>query len=119
MFHVPEKYRIKTGELASDESYGNNGAFAVKYNRTIIFMIASDGMEWEHVSAHCVRNGKQITPSWEEMCLVKSFFWDTEDCVVQYHPSKSEYVNMHENTLHLWRPINQTIPIPDKIMVGI
>ena len=25
MFKVPEKYRLKTGILASDSSYGNNG----------------------------------------------------------------------------------------------
>ena len=24
-FHVPEKYRIKTGRYGSDSSYGNNG----------------------------------------------------------------------------------------------
>jgi len=29
-FHVPEKFRIRTGRHASDASLGNNGAFEVK-----------------------------------------------------------------------------------------
>lgn len=28
-FHAPNKYRVKTGHLASDDSIGNNGAFFI------------------------------------------------------------------------------------------
>ncbi len=28
-FHVPEKYRVKTGTLKSTEDYGNNGCFII------------------------------------------------------------------------------------------
>lgn len=31
--------------------------------------------------------------------------------------SKSEYVNCHPFVLHLWRPIKEVIPIPNKLMV--
>ena len=49
-FTVPEKYRIKSGPLASNESYGNNGAFWVKTKKCVFTVIASDQMGWEHVS---------------------------------------------------------------------
>ena len=114
MFHVPEKYRVKNGRMASDESYGNNGAFSVPMSGRLL-VIASDGEGWEHVSVSL----KSRCPTWREMCFVKAIFWDNEDTVMQLHPPKSEYVNNHPFCLHLWRPINQSIPIPDSILVGI
>lgn len=119
MFHVPNQFRItKNHPLASDDSIGNNGAFQIQINvNTVAYCIASDQNGWEHVSVHVVEDGKPETPTWEEMCAIKSVFWDKEDTVIQYHPAASEYVNMHENVLHLWRPTNQTLPTPPKIMI--
>jgi hypothetical protein len=121
MFHVPEKHRITNHPfLKSDASFGNNGAFEIPLSKDITaFVIASDGMSWEHVSVHISEDGKEETPTWEEMCQIKSMFWDEEDCVIQYHPAKSEYVNNHPHVLHMWRPTDQVIPIPDSTMVGI
>lgn len=116
-FKVPEKYRIKTGPMGSDESYGNNGQFMItslKLKRTLGVQ-ASDGMGFEHVSVSL----RDRCPTWEEMCFVKDLFWDDEDCVIQYHPPKSEYINCHPYVLHLWRPINAEIPRPPKFLVGI
>lgn len=70
---------------------------------------------WEHVSI----STQTRCPTWEEMCFVKDLFWDEEDCVVQYHPPKSDYINCHPRCLHLWRPIGLEIPRPPKILVGI
>ena len=84
MFKVPEQYRITKGELASDFLYGNNGAFKVFRGRTTFLIIASDGMGWEHVSVHCLTDGKERTPTWSEMCFVKDLFWSDDDCVIQY-----------------------------------
>ena len=42
-------------------------------------------------------------PTWQEMCGVKRRFFEPEDCVVQYHPPESTYVNDHPYCLHLWR----------------
>lgn len=114
-FHVPEKYRVLGGDLASDESYGNNGAFLVRLERSqICFVIASDGMNWEHVSV----SRQDRSPTWDEMSQVKAMFWDDEDCVVQFHPPRSEYINNHPNCLHLWRPTGIDIPRPPSIAVG-
>jgi len=119
MFKVPEIYRVMKGAYGSDSSYGNNGAFRIKRGgRTEFIIIASDGEGFEHVSVHCITEGLDRTPMWAEMCFVKDLFWGEVDCVIQYHPAKSEYINMHKHTLHLWRPIGINFPIPDKILVG-
>jgi hypothetical protein len=110
-FHVPEENRIKDGALASSKKNGNNGAFRVRG----MFVIASDGGGWEHISVSTFG----YTPTWDDMCKIKRIFWDAEDLVVQYHPRESEYVNNHPHCLHLWRPINKTLPEPPSIMVGI
>lgn len=119
-FQVPNKFRLRNHPtIASDDSYGNNGAFSIPVKFGVIaWIVASDGEGWEHVSVHIMEKGRERTPSWDEMCEVKNLFWDEEDCVIQYHPAKSEYVNRHKHTLHLWRPIGIVIPIPNKIMVG-
>lgn len=129
-FHVPEEYRIRAGRLASDHTYGNNGAFmipAIIHGR-LIFAIASDGADWdrcnlpgetwEHVSIHCEQGNRARTPVWIEMAAMKNLFWDREDTVVQFHPPESEYVNNHESTLHLWRPVRSSLPLPPSITVG-
>jgi len=115
-FHVPEKYRINHGPLKSDTTFGNNGAFFIPFNRLVFKAkaIASDGMGWEHVSV----SFPDRTPLWEEMCRIKDMFWDEEDCVIQYHPPKSQYRNLHPFCLHLWRPIVHEIPMPLPEMVA-
>ena len=112
---VPEQYRVKTGMLASKEEDGNNGCFTVPFRSFDFTVIASDGEGWEHVSVS-LRNR---CPNWEEMCYIKSLFWDDEETVVQFHPPKSQYVNQHPNCLHLWKQIGKTIETPPMILVGI
>jgi hypothetical protein len=126
-FHVPNQYRIRNGALGSTDSIGNAGAFFVP-NRMArqsglstrevgampLQVIASDGAGWEHVSvslpARC--------PTWAEMSFIKGIFWDACDCVVQFHPPESEYVNNHSFCLHLWRPTDHDIPTPPSLLVG-
>lgn len=115
-FHVPENRRVENGPLASKSSYKNNGLFKIKVNDKTFFAIASDGQGWEHVSV--APRDEERTATWEEMCIVKSIFWDAEDCVVQYHPPESEYVNNAEYVLHLWRPVDTPFPTPDSLLVG-
>jgi hypothetical protein len=114
--HVPERFRISSGILQTTAADGNNGAFVVRLNEESPFfsVIASDGKGWDHVSVSLPHR----CPTWDEMCQIKDMFWDPEDCVVQYHPPKSEYVNNHPYCLHLWR--NQTAEMvrPPMIMIG-
>ena len=116
MFKIPEKYRVREGKMASDESFGNNGMFIVSLKHQQKLLVrASDGGGWEHVSV----SRRDRCPTWDEMCQVKEMFWDDEDCVIQYHPPKSEWVNNHPNCLHMWRPIGMDLPRPHPILVGI
>lgn len=69
---------------------------------------------WDHVSVSLERR----CPTWDEMCWIKELFFDDTECVVQYHPSKSDYINEHPFVLHLWKPGNGVVmPMPPKICV--
>lgn len=125
MFHVPNKYRLRNSLfLASDDSYGNNGMFIIPHYRVADYFFAvqaSDGEGWEHASVSLTMKKKNVErcPTWEEMCYVKDLFWDKEDTVIQYHPAEKNYVNMHKYVLHLWRPVDIELPLPDPLMIGI
>lgn len=113
-FHAPkDKYRVTLPMYGRGE--GNNGCFLMKLNGTKVKIMSGEGLGWEHVSVS--RVDKKM-PNWNLMCAVKELFWDDEDCVVQYHPPKSEYVSYHPTCLHLWRPINEKMPAPPSYMVG-
>jgi hypothetical protein len=129
---VPEQYRLKNHAiLGSDSSYGNNGFFIIPHHRIIDYFYnvqASDGMGWEHVSITLTKKeniGKvrikkvERCPTWEEMCYIKNLIWGEDLTVMQLHPPKSEYVNMHEYCLHLWKPVGVEINLPDSLMVGL
>lgn len=112
-FRVPEKYRVHfPGNPPGDKT---NGTFRIplKHGQTV-FVIASDGMGWEHVSV----SRKDRCPTWEEMCQVKALFWGPEDCVLQFHPPESQYVNLHPHCLHLWRETGRDMPTPPMLLVG-
>jgi hypothetical protein len=95
-----------------------NGAFYLHSHKLRI--IASDSSyegfrDWEHVSV----STSTRCPTWEEMCLVKSLFWDDEETVYQLHPPKSQWISNHPFVLHLWRNVRQDPPMPPGILVGI
>jgi hypothetical protein len=69
------------------------------------------GGAWEHVSAR-IGGLQPRCPSWFEMCEIKNLFWAEEEAVIQFHPPASSYVNRHPNMLHMWRPIEQELPMP-------
>jgi hypothetical protein len=112
-----ERYRVREGYLASDASYGSNGAFLVPCGNVDLFVVASDGGGWDHVSVSVDANPKRC-PTWGEMCFVKTLFFKDDETVVQFHPRKSEYVNFHEATLHLWRHQGAGHELPPSWMVG-
>lgn len=126
MFHVPEKFRMRTGNMRSEMKDGNNGVFSFTITKNgpvqqkvTFIIIASDGYGWEHVSVRASQLGKSRIPYWDEMCIIKDTFWDAEDAVMQLHPPSSQYVNMHKDVLHLWRPVGTDIPLPPTILVGL
>lgn len=127
MFKVPEKYRELPKGLPPPLNPKREGFFIIPVNDPepgirYYQVIASGGYGWEHVSVILLNEKKhsaEIMPSWDDMCFLKDLFWDDTDCVVQYHPPASEYVNNHKWCLHLWRPTVEQMPMPNKLMVGI
>lgn len=96
-----DQYRVKTGIMVSPNGV-NYGAFNIKYKSYEIFVVSSgsdNGTDWEHVSVSM----KNRMPHWEVMTFIKDLFWRIDETVIQFHPKKTEYVNDHENVLHLWK----------------
>lgn len=111
-----EAGRVRTGRYGSNPQDGMNGAFIIDGPFDArLRIIASDGVDplaqgWEHVSVSCASRNR--CPNWLEMCFIKDLFWDEEETVIQFHPPKSEYVNHHPTTLHLWRDRRWDMKLP-------
>lgn len=127
-----EKFRLRPdqdGRFGTTPDRGFNGVFFLPYNAKIRFkVIVSDGTDaecgvpWEHVSVSArSTNGAgkhyERVPNWEEMCWIKSQFWSDDECVVQFHPKKENYVNFMPNVLHLWKWKDGEFPTPPTICV--
>lgn len=114
------KYRIKKGTLPSDDSFGITGSWYIPLpSGAKAFVVSSEGMNqypWEHVSVSILKQDRCST--WEEMCYIKSLFWNEDEAVVQIHPAKKDYVDNHKYCLHLWRPKNQELFLPPSILMG-
>lgn len=104
--------RLVVGRVGADGGIGE--VHMLKWIGTVIW---SYGGGWEHVSVSPYK--RHIIPSWDDMCAIKNMFFREDEVVVQYHPAKSEYVNVVENCLHLWRPLKAEMPVPNSLMVGL
>lgn len=113
-----EEYRIRAPDHWASPSHASYGAFDMPgpcgERLTIIAADARD-TGWEHVSV----STKRRVPNWTEMCFVKNLFWAPEECVVQFHPAQSRYVNNYSVVLHMWRWLGGDFPTPPDILVGI
>ena len=107
MLRFPEQYErmhFPSGRL-----------YRIPFNGVKLTVIATldtddNGIQWEHVSVSL----KNSIPTWQELKFIKMLFWDPEDEVLQFFPPQSEYINVHKNCLHLWRPTNVKLPWSEK-----
>lgn len=97
-------------EFGRQGGIGHNGYFVIAHNRVTFAVIASDGGNWEHVSVSVI--GQKRCPLWDEMKWIKEQFFSDEETVVQFHPRKSEYVDVHPFVLHLWKQVNSDYLLP-------
>jgi hypothetical protein len=109
------RWRVKTGKFASDETAGFNGHFMVPLDGEFWFVRISDGQDWKHLSVSNAQ--KKVLPSWTTMCRIKESFFGDDEWVCQFHPAKEDYVNDHPFVLHLWMPLNEVLPKPPVWMV--
>ena len=105
MLRFPEQYecvQFMTGRL-----------YRIPFNGIKLTVIATldtddNGITWEHVSVSL----KNRLPTWQELKFIKMlwFLIRAEQVRKQFFPPQSEYINVHKNCLHLWRPINVDLP---------
>lgn len=106
-----ERYPSIIPLLEQAKKYGKCGCFKV-YACGSWFRVLADvenhkpfGLV-EHISITPLDKKRKTVPTWKEMCTIKDiFFYDEEECF-QYFPRKSEYVNISEYCMHLWRYID-------------
>lgn len=101
-----EKYRVYPKGFPLSKVGKNHGVFQVGH----LNVISSGNTDevWEHVSVSCHNR----TPTWEEMQKIKELFWEDKETVIQFHPKKSDYVNIHPYCLHLWRQVGVDHELP-------
>ncbi|HIT11388.1 MAG TPA: hypothetical protein IAB58_01220 [Candidatus Pelethosoma merdigallinarum] len=118
MKRIEEIKQNKYIQIVQEGRDGFGGIIYDKKTRTKLNFILSWGAGWEHCSVSITDRYKRC-PSWEQMCFIKDSFWNDDECCVEYHPAKKDYVNNHEYCLHIWKPIDQEIPTPPSLMVGL
>jgi len=114
-----DQYRFEDGDMQRYGRYGGEklGVFIVpgENGGPNLQIIADCGQGWEHVSISvAVVDGKDRTPTWEEMDRIKRLFFKDHEVVMQLHVGVEDHVNIHPYCLHLWRPRTRYIPVPPK-----
>ena len=132
MFKIPEQYRVRKGNLASDGSFGNNGMFVIPAGQEaipdqsgkltkvpyFIFVVASDQQSWEHISIVIHTIGPQRAPVKEEVDAIRNMFWGKDDQVFQYMPS-SRFKDENPLCIQLWRKPGVEMPVPPLELSGL
>lgn len=97
------------------EVQADGGAFQLKspVDGRALRIVASCGMEWDHVSV----SRADRAPTWQELEHVKRLFFEPDETAMQLHVPASDHINVHAHCLHLWRPQKVAIPRPDPILV--
>lgn len=102
-----------TGDFL-DESYSseNSGWFLTHFptintEHPTHFMLHHG---WEH--AFVDLHDLERTATWHEMNLLKRFYWNDSEAVIQIHPRQSEYVNLCKYRLHLWKQHDTDFELP-------
>ena len=118
--HELDAYRMRGRAVV--EIYGWEGdeavgAFTVPspIDRAPLVIVASAGEGWDHVSV----SRKNRCPNWQEMEHVAGLFFRDDETAMQLHVPASDHVNAHPYCLHWWRPLDQLIPRPPSVFVGI
>ena len=112
-FEKLEPHRITYGKFGS-KKFSDYGLFNIPYKSYMLTVIAAPkSTDWQHVSVSLPNR----CPNWQEMCFVKDLFWNEGETVVQFHPKKSEYKNLHPHCLHLWKMRAFEYELPPNIYV--
>lgn len=94
----PEKFRVNHNINIENVPFN---FFIIPFRGRELQVIATTNPSgWEQISVSLeTRN-----PNWDEMSHIKSLFFEDEEMCFQFHPKKSEYVNIQAHCLHIWKP---------------
>lgn len=101
------------------------GTFNTRYlipgNNCTINLIISNTLGWDHISMTIQVEDTygfmyNRMPSANEMEAMKKLFFNDDEPVIEVHPKKEDYVNIHPYVLHLWKPNLIDLPIPPNIL---
>jgi hypothetical protein len=115
---MPERYRVKMGAVAFEISNTTSGFFKIPHPKIANYyfeVILSSPGDWERVSVMLSSPKRKVErkPTWDEMCLVKSLFFEEAETVVQFHHGiESKPGNEPLYCLSLWRSTNGEYPQP-------
>jgi len=109
------RWRIKTGKLASQNNDGFRGHFLVPMEGELWHVHLSDEMGWFHVSVTNAQ--KRALPTWRVMNRVKEAFFADDTWACQFFPAKADHLNDEQNCLHIWAPIDEKLPTPHYVLV--
>ena len=111
------RHRIDVSRVYGWNGDDENGAFRVRSetapNQSMI-VLASSGNGWDHISVSL----RGRCPTWAEMEQVKRMFFREDEVAMQLHLPPADHISHHPHCLHLWRPLNVSIPLPHDWMVG-
>lgn len=108
-----EKFRFDHPFYIKEPEGSIQGSFMIPYGNKTLAVISGRGDGWDHVSVSL----RHRTPTWEEMNWIKDLFFEKEETVIQFHPPKSQYINIGKTALHMWRPWHQEIKLPPTYML--
>jgi hypothetical protein len=109
------RWRVRTGKYASEDVDGWNGVFLVPIDGELYHVMIGDGMGWKHLSVTNAQ--RKVLPTWSAMARLKACFFGDDEWAVQYFPAADDYVNDHPFCLHIWMPLDETLPHPNIALV--
>jgi len=105
-----------TTKVLLDYAEGNGyhgGAGRIVRGTSILNVVWASDRGWDHVSVSRYAR----TPTYQEMKMIKRFFFKPDEWAIEYHPPVDDYISVNDNVLHMWRPHSPPIPTPPKEMV--
>lgn len=101
-------------EFEQDDLFQFYGHYTDPILRKDYLVKFTQGFGWEHLSV----STRNKVPEWDIMCKLKEIFWRDDECCVEYHPKKEDYVNNMPYCLHIWKKIDEDWEMPPSILVG-
>lgn len=82
--------------------------FTIYDTESLLGVLLSTVGGWDHVVASVV--GK--TPTYQQMKFVKRLCFRDDEWAYEVHPAVDDYVSIHHNALHIWRPHDDVWRVP-------